>query len=159
MAETRYSTIRLERRGAVAHLTLDRPVRRNALTHAMMAEISQACVEMGNSQTLPERTAADTRFHLAILRASGNELLVPLGVLIESALDHLFVFTTRQISDQRQVQKLHEAIEKNIRLQRPAAARTDTEDDDRGSGRQPEAGFAHAAGGRAGGAAADGGRT
>ena len=88
-----------------------------------MAEISQACLEMGQAATLQERTRADTRFHLAILRASGNDLLVPLGVLIESALDHLFVFTTRRISDQRQVQKLHEAIEKNIRLQRPAAAR------------------------------------
>ena len=32
---------------------------------------------------LSERTEADTRFHVAILRASGNELLVPLGVLIE----------------------------------------------------------------------------
>src|SRR5882762_4272492 len=92
-------------------------------TDEQMAEISQACREMGQAATLQERTRADTRFHLAILRASGNDLLVPLGVLIESALDHLFIFTTRQIRDQRQVQKLHEAIEKNIRLQRPDAAR------------------------------------
>jgi len=88
-----------------------------------MAEISLACREMGEAANLPERIRADTRFHLAILRASGNDLLVPLGVLIESALDHLFVFTTRQVSDQNRAQKLHEAIEKNIRLQRPAAAR------------------------------------
>ncbi len=47
----------------------------------------------------------------------------PLGVLIESALDHLFIFTTRQVGDQRLAQRLHEAIEKNIRLRRPAAAR------------------------------------
>ncbi|PWJ95027.1 GntR family transcriptional regulator [Mesorhizobium loti] len=88
-----------------------------------MAEISQACREMGEALSLQERIRADTRFHLAILRASGNDLLVPLGVLIESALDHLFAFTTQQVGDQRQAQKLHEAIEKNIRLQRPAAAR------------------------------------
>ena len=88
-----------------------------------MAEISQACREMGAATSLQERTRADTRFHLAILRASGNDLLVPLGVLIESALDHLFVFVTREHSDQRRAQFLHEAIEKNIRLQRPAAAR------------------------------------
>jgi len=92
-------------------------------TEAQMAEISQACREMGTATNLQERTRADTRFHLAILRASGNELLVPLGVLIESALDHLFVFVTREHSDQRRAQSLHEAIEKNIRLQRPAAAR------------------------------------
>ena len=51
---------------------------------------------MANAPTLEERTQADTRFHMAILRASGNELLVPLGVLIESALSHLFVHTTRE---------------------------------------------------------------
>ncbi|ESX28234.1 FadR/GntR family transcriptional regulator [Mesorhizobium sp. LSJC264A00] len=88
-----------------------------------MDEISQACREMGEALNLQERIHADTRFHLAILRASGNDLLVPLGVLIESALDHLFVFVTRETSDQRRAQALHEAIEKNIRLQRPAAAR------------------------------------
>ncbi|MCA0003573.1 MULTISPECIES: FadR/GntR family transcriptional regulator [unclassified Mesorhizobium] len=92
-------------------------------TDEQMAEISQACREMGEAASLQERIRADTRFHLAILRASGNDLLVPLGVLIESALDHLFVFTTQQVGDQRRAQRLHEAIEKNIRLQRPSAAR------------------------------------
>jgi isohexenylglutaconyl-CoA hydratase len=62
MAETRYSTIRLERRGAVAHLTLDRPVRRNALTHAMMVEISQALAGV--------RDDADCR--ILVLRGAGG---------------------------------------------------------------------------------------
>jgi DNA-binding FadR family transcriptional regulator len=88
-----------------------------------MAEISAACREMGEATSLASRTQADTRFHLAILRASGNDLLVPLGVLIESALNNLFVFVTRETSDVHHAQKLHEAIEKNIRLQRPEAAR------------------------------------
>jgi DNA-binding FadR family transcriptional regulator len=92
-------------------------------TDEQMAEISQACREMGEAASLQERTRADTRFHLAILRASGNDLLVPLGVLIESAFDHLFTFTTREVDDLNHAQKLHEAIEKNIRLQRPDAAR------------------------------------
>ncbi|RWK38342.1 FadR/GntR family transcriptional regulator [Mesorhizobium sp.] len=92
-------------------------------TDEQMAEISQACREMGEATTLPERTRADTRFHLAILRASGNDLLVPLGVLIESAFDHLFAYTTREVDDLQHAQKLHEAIERNIRLQRPDAAR------------------------------------
>jgi DNA-binding FadR family transcriptional regulator len=89
-----------------------------------MAEISIACQEMGEATSLQTRIRADTRFHLAILRASGNDLLVPLGVLIESALDHLFAFATVRVGDQLHAQKLHEAIEKNIRLQRPAAARS-----------------------------------
>ncbi|TIM07815.1 FadR/GntR family transcriptional regulator [Mesorhizobium sp.] len=92
-------------------------------TDEQMAEISRACREMGAAATLQERTRADTRFHLAILRASGNDLLVPLGVLIESAFDHLFAYTTRELDDLQHAQKLHEAIERNIRLQRPDAAR------------------------------------
>jgi DNA-binding FadR family transcriptional regulator len=92
-------------------------------TDEQMEEISRYCREMGEAPTLQERTRADTRFHLAILRASGNDLLVPLGVLIESAFDHLFAYTTREESDLRQAQKLHETIERNIRLQRPDAAR------------------------------------
>ncbi|MET2825953.1 FadR/GntR family transcriptional regulator [Mesorhizobium shangrilense] len=108
-------------------------------TDAQMAEISQACREMGEAASLQERTHADTRFHLAILRAAGNDLLVPLGVLIESALDHLFAFTTVQVNDHDHAQKLHEAIEKNIRLRRPAAARNAVhkllENTDQGIGR------------------------
>ena len=92
-------------------------------TEEQMAEISQACRDMSTAETVPERTAADTRFHLAILRASGNELLVPLGVLIESALDRLFVFTTREVNDLKYAQGLHDKIEKAVRLQRPDAAR------------------------------------
>ncbi|MBL8578283.1 MAG: FadR family transcriptional regulator [Mesorhizobium sp.] len=88
-----------------------------------MEEISAACREMGEASSLAIRTQADTRFHLAILRASGNELLVPLGVLIESALNNLFVVVTRETADVRHAQKLHEAIERNIRLKRPDAAR------------------------------------
>ena len=92
-------------------------------TDEQMAEISAACREMGEATSLASRTQADTRFHLAILRASGNELLVPLGVLIESALNNLFVYVTRELNDVRHAQKLHEAIERNVRLKRPEAAR------------------------------------
>lgn len=92
-------------------------------TEAEMAEISKACWDMGHATSLSERTQADTRFHLAILRASGNDLLVPLGVLIESALNNLFVYVTREVDDLQHAQKLHETIERNIRLQRPEAAR------------------------------------
>jgi len=90
---------------------------------AQMDAISRACREMGTAPTLSERTAADTRFHLAILQAAGNELLLPLGALIDSALEGLFVFVTREVNDIRHAQDLHEDIEKSIRLQRPEAAR------------------------------------
>ncbi len=88
-----------------------------------MAEISRACQDMGTATVLRARTEADTRFHMAILRASGNELLVPLGALIESALDYLFIYITREVNDLHFAQHLHENIEREIRLQRPERAR------------------------------------
>ncbi|WP_374939327.1 FadR/GntR family transcriptional regulator [Mesorhizobium sp. NBSH29] len=90
---------------------------------AQMEEISQHCRDMKNAQSLIERTHADTRFHLTILQASGNDLLMPLGALISSALEHLFSFTSRDEVGLGNAQKLHENIERNIRLQKPEAAR------------------------------------
>jgi DNA-binding FadR family transcriptional regulator len=92
-------------------------------TEEQMSEISQAVRDMGHATSLQQRTQADTRFHVAILRASGNDLLVPLGVLIESALNHLFIHVTREGNSLLQAQKLHENIEKCVRLRQPNAAR------------------------------------
>jgi DNA-binding FadR family transcriptional regulator len=92
-------------------------------TEEQMEEISRACREMGTANSLKARTEADTRFHVAILRATGNELLVPLGVLIESGFDYLFVYITRDTNDLDYAQRLHEDIERQIRLRRPDKAR------------------------------------
>jgi DNA-binding FadR family transcriptional regulator len=88
-----------------------------------MAEISKACAEMGTAPTLALRSKADMRFHVAILRAAGNDLLMPLGVLISSALENLFVHVTREANDLRHAQAMHEDIERQIHLQDPEAAR------------------------------------
>ncbi len=88
-----------------------------------MEAITLACREMGTAPSLASRVAADTRFHVAILRATSNELLLPLGVLIDSALNQLFTLVTREVNDLRHAQDLHEDIEKAIRLKRPEAAR------------------------------------
>lgn len=92
-------------------------------TEEEMDAISRACEEMGTAPTLSARTAADTRFHLGILKAAGNDLLLPLGAMVDSALTHLFTVVTRAANDLRHAQGLHEDIEKAIRLQRPDAAR------------------------------------
>lgn len=92
-------------------------------SNEQMQEITQAASDMGTAPTLSERTRADTRFHLAILKASGNDLLIPLGTLIESALNNLFVYVTREANSLRHAQDLHEAIEEKIRLRRPEEAR------------------------------------
>jgi DNA-binding FadR family transcriptional regulator len=88
-----------------------------------MAQISSACREMGTASTLSQRTRADRMFHQAILNATRNELLMPLGATIDSSLDYLFTFVTREVNDLRYAQDLHEAIERAIRLQKPDAAR------------------------------------
>lgn len=88
-----------------------------------MAEISQACADMGTAPSLALRSRADMRFHVAILRAAGNDLLMPLGVLISSALENLFAHVTREANDLRHAQDMHEEIERQIRLQKPDAAR------------------------------------
>ena len=92
-------------------------------TEGEMAQISAACQDMGTAATLSQRTRADRQFHQAILNATRNELLMPLGAMIDSSLDFLFTFVTREVNDLRYAQDLHEAIERAIKLQRPDAAR------------------------------------
>lgn len=88
-----------------------------------MEQISSACQDMGTALTLSQRTRADRRFHQAILNATRNDLLMPLGAMIDSSLDYLFTFVTREVNDLRHAQGLHEAIERAIRQQKPDAAR------------------------------------
>ncbi|WP_246737557.1 FadR/GntR family transcriptional regulator [Nordella sp. HKS 07] len=92
-------------------------------TEAQMDEITSACHDMATAPTLSDRTKADVRFHLAVLKASNNDLLVPMGVIIDSALDNLFVFITREANDLHFAQDLHNNIERNIRLRKVQGAR------------------------------------
>ena len=92
-------------------------------TPDQMEQISAACRDMASAPSLAQRTEADVRFHVAILRATNNELLFPLGVIIDQALNNLFVFISRQVRDLHHAQDLHEKIERNIRLRKPQAAR------------------------------------
>jgi isohexenylglutaconyl-CoA hydratase len=62
MAGSSYTNIRLERDGAVARLTLNRPERRNALTHDMMVELEDAFAQV--------RDDADCR--VLVLRGAGG---------------------------------------------------------------------------------------
>lgn len=92
-------------------------------TTEQLQVISMACELMATTPSLQERAAADVKFHLSILKASNNELLVPLGVLIDSALKNLFVLITEESGDVHYAQDLHNNIEKAIRQQKPDAAR------------------------------------
>ena len=57
-----YANIRLEREGAVARLLLNRPDRRNALTHAMMLELEDAFVALRD----------DASCRVVLLRGAGG---------------------------------------------------------------------------------------
>jgi DNA-binding FadR family transcriptional regulator len=84
--------------------------------------IDAAMAEMWAAKSHKELVAADVNFHLSILRAANNDLLVPLGFLIETALANLFDYTVRP-RDWEAAKPLHKAIVEAIRRRRPAAAR------------------------------------
>jgi DNA-binding FadR family transcriptional regulator len=92
-------------------------------TPEQLADIEAAFVDMRLADSVSAWNAADVRFHLAILAAAGNELLVPLGFVIESALSHMFDYTATHNEDMRSALSLHEDILRAVRLNRPSVAR------------------------------------
>ncbi len=92
-------------------------------TPEQLAEIESAIADMISSLDQVSWNRADVHFHLAILNASGNELIVPFGRAIESMLAKLFEFTVAQRLNPRDALPLHEAILKAIRARRPEGAR------------------------------------
>ncbi len=67
--------------------------------------------------------AADVRFHLAVLNASGNEFIPPFGRVIESLLANLFAVTVAHLRNRVKVLPQHEAILTAIRGRKPDLAR------------------------------------
>jgi DNA-binding FadR family transcriptional regulator len=96
-----------------------------ALNHtaAQLAAIETAYRGMVEATTTRDWNLNDVKFHLAVLGAAGNELLVPLGFLIESALSNMFEYTASHKEELRAALPLHEAILIAIRRRSPAAAR------------------------------------
>jgi DNA-binding FadR family transcriptional regulator len=67
--------------------------------------------------------AADVKFHLSILDASGNEFIQPFGRVIESLLANLFSVTVAHLRNRLKVLPQHEAILDAIRARKPDLAR------------------------------------
>ncbi|MGE0238880.1 MAG: FadR/GntR family transcriptional regulator [Parvibaculaceae bacterium] len=67
--------------------------------------------------------AADVKFHLAVLNASGNDFISPFGRVIESLLASLFSVTVGYLRNRVRVLPLHAAILDAIRARKPDAAR------------------------------------
>jgi DNA-binding FadR family transcriptional regulator len=92
-------------------------------TESQLATIEAAYRGMVESTNTAEWNVYDLKFHLSVLNAAGNELLVPLGFLIESALSNMFEYTASHNEQLRTALPLHEAILVAIRRRSPAAAR------------------------------------
>jgi DNA-binding FadR family transcriptional regulator len=92
-------------------------------TEEQMAEIESAFNAMAEAKTLSAWNQADVVFHQAILMAAGNELLVPLGLVIESALGSMFNYTASQRGDIGRTLPGHARILAAIRGRKPNAAR------------------------------------
>jgi DNA-binding FadR family transcriptional regulator len=92
-------------------------------TASQLVTIEQALYGMRDATDPAGWNTADVQFHVAILWAAGNELLVPFGFLIESALGTMFDFTVRHNQTWREAYPLHENIVIAIRKRRPDAAR------------------------------------
>jgi DNA-binding FadR family transcriptional regulator len=92
-------------------------------TAEQLKAIEEAYAAMAAAKTLAAWNDADVKFHFAILQAAGNELLVPLGLVIESALGSMFTYTARQKGDVGRTLPGHQRILVAIRARRPDAAR------------------------------------
>ncbi|HEY0807729.1 MAG TPA: FCD domain-containing protein, partial [Pseudonocardiaceae bacterium] len=66
--------------------------------------------------------AADLEFHLTILRASGNQLVEQLGLLLETGLRHALEATSHLPNGVRTTLPLHHAVLVAVRGRRPVAA-------------------------------------
>jgi DNA-binding FadR family transcriptional regulator len=92
-------------------------------TRQQLAEIGSAYRAMDRSMTVDEFAGADLHFHQAVLRATGNALLVPLSHVIATALETFFVMAARTAKNFKYALPQHLAVFKAIQNRRSDAAR------------------------------------
>ena len=78
---------------------------------------------MSEARDAGEMVAPDVEFHLALIDAANNELLVPFGIIIEQALQRMFEYTSRYNPDPRLVIPLHRAVVDAVAARQPEVAR------------------------------------
>jgi DNA-binding FadR family transcriptional regulator len=92
-------------------------------TPAQLAAIEAAFALMDASATLDEWAHADLVFHEALLHATGNELLMSLFSVIETALGMFFVLSARNVSNFKYSLPHHRRVMEAIAARQPDAAR------------------------------------
>ena len=84
--------------------------------------IERACDAMRASQVIEQWVAADLQFHVAVLEATHNELLIPLSSVIGSALGMLLGVSARRADSFKQALDDHLRIAQAIRERDQRAA-------------------------------------
>jgi len=91
---------------------------------AELSAIDKAFRDMeAAGDNLEESVGPDLRFHMSILAATGNELLVPLGALIETALVSSIKLSGSAPDALSHALPMHKAVLDEIRRRDPNAAR------------------------------------
>jgi DNA-binding FadR family transcriptional regulator len=92
-------------------------------TPAQILSIQRSLDEMADESQVEAHISADLRFHLGILEAAGNDLLLGLRHSIEGALTIAIGYSTHSKEDGRTSLSLHGNVLQAITGRQPAAAR------------------------------------
>jgi DNA-binding FadR family transcriptional regulator len=92
-------------------------------TAAQLTRIDTAYHQMEASRNSEEWAVADLAFHDAVLQATGNELMVSLFSVVESALGMFFVLSAQTAGDFKYSLPHHQKVLEAIRRQQPEVAR------------------------------------
>lgn len=92
-------------------------------TDAQLSRMDSAYQEMKAAKDPEEWAAADVGFHGAVLQATGNELMISLFSVVESALGMFFVLSAQTAGDFKYSLPRHLKVLEAIRRQQPEAAR------------------------------------
>lgn len=92
-------------------------------TKEHLATIENAYRAMDQAKEVDEWAVADLHFHQAILRATGNALLVPLSHVIATALETFFMMAARTAKNMKYSLPQHLAVLKAVHRKDSEAAR------------------------------------
>ncbi|HEX6703140.1 MAG TPA: FadR/GntR family transcriptional regulator [Albitalea sp.] len=84
---------------------------------AQLRHIEDAYAAMAAAENIDDWVSADLQFHIAILSATNNPLLRPLGAMIGTALESLLVLSARKAGDFKVALPEHAAVLEAIRRQ------------------------------------------